>query len=159
MGAQGQSPLGKQGGVGFQRLATCQLERLHGCRVGAAGGGVCKGGATLVTSQCNKKASSMSAQPNHDGHCGNFNGNGVDDDRLQIRARIGTTGVAATDLILPGAKIPVGQSNRPDINNCARPKLEHAKTLCKAKEHKFIPSMGCLIDTCFGGDGFAGQGR
>merc|ERR1711935_693886 len=64
----------------------------------------------------------MSAQPNHDGHCGNFNGNGADDDRLQIRQRIGTTGVAATELILPGAKIPVGQSNRPDINNCARPK-------------------------------------
>merc|ERR1712151_1328511 len=76
-------------------------------------------------------------------------------DRLQIRARVGTTGVAAGELLFPGAKIPVGQSNRPDINNCAAPKLEAAKTSCKAKEQKFIPSMSCLIDVCFGGDGFA----
>jgi len=100
----------------------------------------------------------MSAQPNQDGDCGNFNGNEADDDRLQIRARIGTTGVEASALILPGAKIPIGQSSRPDINNCPRGKLEHAKTLCKGKEHKFIPSMECLIDDCFGGDGFAGGG-
>jgi len=97
----------------------------------------------------------MPAQPGQDGHCGNFNGNPADDDRLQIRARVGTTGVAAGELLFPGGKIPVVQGNRPDINNCEAPKLDHAKTLCKAKEHKFIPSMGCLIDVCFGGDGFA----
>merc|ERR1711870_106838 len=100
----------------------------------------------------------MPAQPNQDGHCGNFNGNEADDDRLQIRARIGTTGVEANMLILPGAKIPIGQSNRPDINNCPKLKLEHSKKTCKDKEKKFIPSMECLIDTCFGGDGFAGGG-
>jgi len=99
----------------------------------------------------------MAAQPNQDGHCGNFNGNQADDDRLQIRARIGVTGVEASALIFAGAKIPVGQANRPDINNCARPKLEDAKARCKAKEHKFIPSMSCLIDVCFGGAGFAGS--
>merc|ERR1712190_204586 len=99
----------------------------------------------------------MPAQPNQDGHCGNFNGNQADDDRLQIRARIGVTGVEASALIFAGAKIPVGQANRPDINNCARPKLEDAKSRCKAKEHKFIPSMSCLIDVCFGGTGFAGS--
>merc|ERR1712056_46501 len=99
----------------------------------------------------------MPAQPNQDGHCGNFNGNQADDDRLQIRARIGTTGVEATMLIFAGAKIPVGQANRPDTNNCARPKLEDAKARCKAKEHKFIPSMSCLTDVCFGGAGFAGS--
>merc|ERR1712039_110257 len=97
----------------------------------------------------------MSAQPGQDGHCGNFNGNLVDDDRLQIRARLGTTGVAQGELFFAGPKTPIGQSNRPDINNCPRPKLERSKTLCKKKEHKFIPSMSCLIDTCFGGDGFA----
>jgi len=100
----------------------------------------------------------MPAQPNQDGHCGNFNGNQADDDRIQIRARIGTTGVEASQLILPGGKIPVGQSNRPDINNCAAPKLDGAKATCKAKEQKFIPSMACLIDVCFGGAGFAGGG-
>merc|ERR1712039_856818 len=97
----------------------------------------------------------MSAQPGQDGHCGNFNGNPADDDRLQVRARVGTTGVAAGELLFPGGKIPVVQGNRPDINNCEAIKLDHAKGLCKAKEHKFIPSMGCLIDVCFGGDGFA----
>merc|ERR1712066_907988 len=65
--------------------------------------------------------------------------------------------VEASALIFAGAKIPVGQANRPDINNCARPKLEDAKSRCKAKEHKFIPSMSCLIDVCFGGAGFAGS--
>merc|ERR1712217_942430 len=97
----------------------------------------------------------MPSQPGQDGHCGNFNGNPADDDRLQIRARVGTTGVAAAELLFPGGKIPVVPGNRPDINNCAANKLDHAKTLCKAKEHKFIPSMGCLVDVCFGGDGFA----
>merc|ERR1712151_48153 len=98
----------------------------------------------------------MPALPDQDGHCGNSNGNQADDDRLQIRARVGTTGVAVQDMLFPGPKTPVGVSNRPDINNCARPKLEDAKEKCKAKEGKFIPSMACLIDVCFGGDGFAG---
>merc|ERR1712217_597858 len=62
----------------------------------------------------------MSAQPGQDGHCGNFNGNQVDDDRLQIRARVGTTGVAQGDLLFPIQKTPIGQSSRPDINNCPR---------------------------------------
>lgn len=96
----------------------------------------------------------MPPQPGQDGHCGNYNGNAADDDRMQIRARVGTTGVAAGDLLFPGGKIPVVQGNRPDINNCEASKLDSAKTACKAHEHKFIPSMGCLIDYCFGGAGF-----
>jgi len=98
----------------------------------------------------------MPAQPGQDGHCGNFNNNVADDDRLQIRARVGTTGVAAGEMLFPGPKTPVVVGNRPDINNCPRPKLESAKATCKAKEQKFIPSMACLIDVCFGGAGFAG---
>merc|ERR1712113_741196 len=43
----------------------------------------------------------MSAQPGQDGHCGNFNGNQADDDRLQIRSRIGKTGVAQGELLFP----------------------------------------------------------
>merc|ERR1712217_432534 len=99
----------------------------------------------------------MPAQPGQDGHCGNSNGNPADDDRLQIRARIGTTGVEPAQMLFPGPKTPVGESNRPDINNCPRPKLESAKANCKEKEGKFIPSMSCLIDVCFGGDGFAAE--
>merc|ERR1712232_1451139 len=97
----------------------------------------------------------MPAQPGQDGHCGNFNGNVADDDRLQIRARVGTTGVAQAEMLFPGPKTPVVVANRPDINNCPRPQLETAKASCKAKEQKFIPSMSCLIDVCFGGAGFA----
>merc|ERR1712099_189312 len=62
----------------------------------------------------------MPVQPGQDGHCGNFNGNQADDDRLQIRQRVGTTGVAVADMIFPGAKPPIGQSSRPDINNYPR---------------------------------------
>lgn len=83
--------------------------------------------------------------------------NPADDDRLQIRARVGATGVSQADLLFPIMKTPIGQTNRPDINDCSKPKLEDAKTRCKAKEHKFIPSMSCLIDVCFGGAGFAGS--
>merc|ERR1712190_190992 len=89
----------------------------------------------------------MPAQQGQDGHCGNFNGNQADDDRLQIRARVGTTGVAAGDILFH-TKTPVMQANRPDINDCPAPKLTGAKDLCKKKEHKFIPSMSCLVDVC-----------
>merc|ERR1712183_606457 len=76
----------------------------------------------------------MSAQPGQDGHCGNFNGNQADDDRLQIRARVGTTGVAQGELLFPIQKTPIGQANRPDINDCDD--LDHAHETCKAKENK-----------------------
>ncbi len=36
--------------------------------------------------------------------------------------------------------------------------LEAAKSTCKEREHKFNPSMACLIDVCFGGKGFAAEG-
>merc|ERR1712032_900445 len=98
----------------------------------------------------------MSAQPGQDGHCGNFNSNQADDDRLQIRARVGTTGVAPGDLLFH-TKTPVLQANRPDINDCPTLKLNGAKGLCKKKEHKFIPSMSCLVDVCFGGAAFASE--
>lgn len=97
----------------------------------------------------------MAPQPGQDGHCGNFNGNPVDDDRVQIRARVGRTGVAQQDLLFPGLKTLVVQANRPDINDCPAGQLDPAKEACKKKEHKFIPSMACLIDVCFGGKGFA----
>merc|ERR1712151_1061238 len=99
----------------------------------------------------------MPAQPGHDGHCGNFNNNPADDDRLQIRARVGTTGVAQGDLLFPGTKTPIVAANRPDINDCPKDRLENAKEQCKKKEGKFIPSMACLVDVCFGGAGFAGS--
>ena len=98
----------------------------------------------------------MPSQPGQDGHCGNFNGNPADDDRLQIRARVGTTGVAAGELYFH-TKTVVVQVNRPDINNCPAPQLDSAKDLCKKKEHKFIPSMSCLVDVCFGGKQFASE--
>merc|ERR1712151_55095 len=41
----------------------------------------------------------MPKQPNQDGHCGNFNGNGEDDDRVAIRSRVGKTGVAPGELL------------------------------------------------------------
>merc|ERR1712110_1113549 len=93
--------------------------------------------------------------PGMDGHCGNFNGNNADDDRLQIRARLGKTGVPEGELLFPGPKTKVVQTDRPDINDCPQEKLKKATALCKAQEHAFFPSMECLIDVCFGGKGFA----
>jgi hypothetical protein len=96
----------------------------------------------------------MHAIPGQDGHCGNFNGNPADDARPQVRSRLGTTGVPPGELLYK-TKTPVVAANRPDINNCEPSKLDSAKASCKAKEHKFIPSMQCLVDVCFGGKGFA----
>jgi len=93
----------------------------------------------------------MRSRPGQDGHCGNFNGQAADDDRIKVRARLGTTGVPPQELIFE-TKNPVTQGNRPDINNCPAPKLEAAKADCRAKEGKgkfVIPSMSCLIDYCF----------
>jgi len=91
----------------------------------------------------------MSAQPNQDGHCGNFNGNPADDARMQVRARVGTNGVeAGPDFLFPGGKTPISPGNRPDINNCPDPKLTAAKKKC---DDAGTTSAACLIDLCFGG--------
>jgi len=99
----------------------------------------------------------MSHLPDQDGHCGNFNGNPEDDARLEIRKRVGTTGVDPKDLLFH-TKTPVQTAGRPDINNCPPEKLQMAHESCKKHEKKFIPSMQCLIDVCFGGKQFAAQG-
>merc|ERR1719436_1419359 len=99
---------------------------------------------------------SMAAIPGQDGHCGNFNGNPVDDARLQIRQRVGTTGVDPS-LLLFQHKTPVVEANRPDINNCPADRTAQAKELCKKKEHTAMPSKQCMIDVCFGGPQFAQQ--
>jgi len=99
----------------------------------------------------------MHGQKGQDGHCGNFNANPQDDDRLQVRARVGKTGVDPKDSMY-ATKTPVMVANRPNINDCPAQQLEDAKTLCKQKEKKFIPSMACLIDVCFAGKGFAATG-
>jgi len=98
----------------------------------------------------------MLPQPDQDGHCGNFNGNPVDDDRLQVRARMGKYGVAAEELMFAGGKTPIVPTpDRPDVNDCDPTVLRQARAACKNWEGVFFPSMGCLIDYCFSGKGFA----
>jgi len=99
----------------------------------------------------------MPPQPNQDGQCGTPNGNEADDHRMEVRKRLGTQGVAAGVLILPGKKTAIVVSSRPDINNCPSPTLKMAEAACKKKEGGFFPSKQCLIDVCFGGKGFAGE--
>jgi hypothetical protein len=96
----------------------------------------------------------MPKQPNQDGHCGNFNGNTEDDDRVAIRSRVGKTGVAPGELLFR-TKTPVVVANRPDVNDCPSDTLKKAEEACKKKEGGFFPSQQCLIDVCFGGPGFA----
>jgi hypothetical protein len=105
----------------------------------------------------------MHKQPDQDGHCGNFNGVPTDDDRIQVRARVGKTGVEPAQMLFR-TKTPVMVANRPNINDCPAEKLDGAKSACKAKKQRetgskwAIPSMDCLIDVCFGGKGFAQTG-
>jgi len=96
----------------------------------------------------------MPAQPNQDGHCGNFNGNPEDDRRLAIRSRVGSTGVDPSVLLF-NHKTPVVQANRPDINNCPEDRADEARTACQAKGATEMDA--CMVDVCFGGKGFAGE--
>jgi len=91
----------------------------------------------------------MSAQPDQDGHCGNFNGNPADDARMQVRARVGTQGVpAGPSFLFPGGKTPISPGNRPDLNNCPQETLTKAKKKC---DDAGDTSSACMIDICFGG--------
>lgn len=49
---------------------------------------------------------SMHSRPGQDGHCGNFDGDSANDDRLQVRARVGRTGVPQEELLFK-TKTPV----------------------------------------------------
>jgi len=91
----------------------------------------------------------MHARPGQDGHCGNFNGNAADDDRLAVRQRVGTQGVPAGPELLFGAKTPITVANRPDINNCPQATMNAAKADCAAKYGS--AKMSCLTDYCFAG--------
>mmetsp|Transcript_29618 Transcript_29618/g.93423 ORF Transcript_29618/g.93423 Transcript_29618/m.93423 type:complete len:493 (-) Transcript_29618:259-1737(-) len=92
----------------------------------------------------------MPAQPDQDGHCGNFNGSPADDKRTAVRARVGKRGVPEGQLIFPGPKTPINPSGRPDLNDCPEGELKVAMERCKRSEHKLFPSNACIIDTCLG---------
>ncbi len=69
-----------------------------------------------------------------------------------------TDGPTPVRFLLFDYKTPVVQANRSNINDCLAGQLEAAKATCKEREHKYISSMACLIDVCFGGKGFAAEG-
>merc|ERR1712137_1197104 len=92
----------------------------------------------------------MPAQPGQDGHCGNFNGNPADDDRMAVRSRLGVDGVPANEFILEGPKTPIVATGRPDLSNCEAVKLQAARTYCEGKSPNHMPEKSCLVDYCFG---------
>jgi hypothetical protein len=98
---------------------------------------------------------SMHSRPLQDGHCGNFNGNAADDDRLAVRQRVGKTGVPAGPELLFAEKTPVTATNRPDVNDCPTATLEAAEADCKATFGGMFPKMSCLTDYCFAGKSVA----
>lgn len=93
----------------------------------------------------------MHSRTGQDGHCGNFNGNAADDDRMAVRQRVGTQGVPAGPELLFATKTPVTTADRPDINNCPTATLDAAKNDCKARFGGESPKMSCLTDYCFAG--------
>merc|ERR1719361_1757400 len=90
----------------------------------------------------------MHARPGQDGHCGNFNGNAADDDRLAVHQRVGTQGVPPGELLF-ASKTPITVANRPDINNCPQATMDAAKADCTAKYG--AAKMSCLTDYYFAG--------
>merc|ERR1712217_556163 len=95
----------------------------------------------------------MSAQPGMDGHCGNFNGNQADDDRLEIRKRLGYNGIPQGELIGFHHKTPIDNTfeGHPTISHCASNILTAAHTKCQQEEGHYIPSMNCLVNKCQNG--------
>jgi len=94
---------------------------------------------------------SMHSRHGQDGHCGNFNGNAVDDDRLAVLDRVGNKGIPAGPELLFATKTPVANADGPDINDCPTATLEAAKANCKATFGGMSPKMSCLTDYCFVG--------
>jgi len=92
----------------------------------------------------------MASLPDLDGHCGNFNGNADDDDRLAIRSRLGPNGVEQEDLIGFKTKTPIVKAfeGLPTISECPSAYLIAAHGECQASEGHFIPSMKCLVHKC-----------
>jgi len=95
----------------------------------------------------------MDALPGMDGHCGNFNGNPADDDRLEIRKRLGYNGVEQGELIGFHHKTPIDNTfeGHPTISHCASNILTAAHTSCQQEEGHYIPSMNCLVNKCQNG--------
>merc|ERR1712190_482503 len=75
----------------------------------------------------------MPKQPLQDGDCGNFDGIPTNDQRLQVRARVGKDGIPAQDLILQGGKTAVDMG----IELCSDETLTRAHEECKASSGKF----------------------
>merc|ERR1719450_605241 len=82
-----------------------------------------------------------------DGQCGNFNGVAADDARLAVRARLGTQGIDASEIMFPEGKTEVDQG----IEACPDSTLVKAHEECKAVTTNFWPKMECLKTVCNGG--------
>jgi len=92
----------------------------------------------------------MHSRPGCDGHCGNFNGNGADDDRLDVHRRIGIHGVPDGPLLVFAKKTPIVIApNRPHLQDCPTATMDNAKADCKAAYDHY--SKACLEDYCFAG--------
>jgi len=88
-----------------------------------------------------------------DGYCGNLNGIEPDDDRINIRQRLGANGVAQGDLIGFRTKTPIETTYKsyPSITSCVSATLMAAHKKCQGEEGHYIPSMGCLARKCANG--------
>merc|ERR1712137_455436 len=93
-----------------------------------------------------------------DGHCGNFNGDALDDTVDLIKARMDLR-VSKEDLLFPKPG-PHGDDAEPKVRElsvCAPHVRAKAEALCK--ESLGTAAMGqvleaCVFDRCFGGEGF-----
>merc|ERR1711870_122575 len=86
-----------------------------------------------------------------DGWCGNFNNIDWDDDRNEIRKRMGPLAeIHANDLIGFKTKTEILQTvdGYPSISTCESKLLISAHSVCSAEEGHFIPSMECLGRKC-----------
>uniref|UniRef100_A0A7S2P1T3 Ricin B lectin domain-containing protein n=1 Tax=Zooxanthella nutricula TaxID=1333877 RepID=A0A7S2P1T3_9DINO len=102
----------------------------------------------------------MHQQPGgQDGHCGNFNGVGADDDLENIQKRAGAQVAAAEQLFAePTPTEPAAVPAPVTLADCPSDTRARAEEVCAGSTAGAadVISSTCVFDVCFGGEEFAG---
>mmetsp|Transcript_100557 Transcript_100557/g.307308 ORF Transcript_100557/g.307308 Transcript_100557/m.307308 type:complete len:320 (-) Transcript_100557:47-1006(-) len=107
----------------------------------------------------NVRITMLPAQGGQDGHCGNFNGNPIDDDMGSLEARV--PGVTQYDTLFK-KYMPWSVGPRHTLADCQGDKRAQAVALCQKSFGANADTKGpafnsCIFDTCFGGAQYAQQ--
>jgi len=102
----------------------------------------------------------MSQQPDMDGHCGNFNGDPLDDTKELIQARIGAPVPAAESLFeSPPQDEGAASPRERRLGDCEAGLRAEAERLCRENDATAARDVldACILDVCFAGKQYAAE--